>query len=83
MYLLKLDIINANDEDEFRKIPLEYLILNAYEEEDRNKIIFLNLFLKTNLKEAKIKTIVESFNPWQSDIYVKFFKTPAVKLMLN
>jgi len=82
-YLLKFDILNANSEDKFGKIPIEYFIENHLEESDANKIMFVHLLMKTDLRSPKRKVIQNTFNIWQFNIYDNFFKSPAVKLLLK
>ena len=82
-YLLKFDFLNPNSPDKFGKIPLVYLTENHNDESDDNKIMFVHLLLKTDLRREKIKNIKNSFNFWQHNIYDNFFKNPAIKLILK
>lgn len=82
-YLIKFDFLDPNEEDNFGKIPLEYLIENHNEENDDNKIMLVHLLMKTNLNSLKIKEIPNFFNIWQNNIFLNFFKSPAVKFIVK
>lgn len=82
-YLLKFDFLNANEKDKFGKIPLEYLIEHHYSETDENKIMFVHLLLKTDLRSQKMQNIQNTLNIWQNNLFTNFFKSPAIKLLLK
>lgn len=81
--MLKFDFLNANAVDKFEKIPLEYLIEFHYAETDENKIMFVHLLLKTDLRDEKIQVIKNTFNIWQHNLYNNLFKNPTIKLILK
>ena len=83
-YLLNFGFLDGNKEDYFRKIPIEYLIANHNEENDKNKIMFILILMRTEVVKSKRKdSLQEMFNDWQNNLFVNFFKTPSIKLVIK
>jgi hypothetical protein len=63
------------------KLPIEYLIENHFEENEDNKIMFVLLLLRSNLKKIKLDKINEKFNSWQNVLFNNFSHNKPIRII--
>jgi len=78
---MKFDFLSADNEDKFMKIPIEYLIENHSEENEENKIMFVLLLIRSNVKKIKKERINQKFNNWQNYLFNNFAHNKAIKVI--
>jgi hypothetical protein len=63
------------------KLPIEYLIEINTEENEDNKIMFVLLLLKSNIRKIKSEKINEKFNPWQNSLFNNLSHNKPIRII--
>ena len=81
IYLLKFEFLSADKEDKFIKTPIEYLIENHNEETEENKIMFVLLLIRSDIRKIKMGKINGKFNNWQNSLFYNFSQNRPIKII--
>ncbi len=85
IYVKRFNLINVNEKDECGNIPLYYLIKNHFEDNHKNKEMFMWLCKGVDVENTceEGKRIVEIMNHWQNELYQKYGRASLIDRVKN